>query len=111
MIHAVIAGLILLGIYKLMKEPDGEFISLGATFAFVMAPAFLIFLIAIGLVTLGVNPVFTLFAYLLYLIIPFFWLKHFLEFNNASAFKYAIFVPVVAIATEILFASLIGYLG
>ena len=111
MIHAAIAGLILLGIYKLMKEPDGEFISWGATFSFVMAPGFLIFLIAIGLASLGINPAFILLAYSLYFIAPFFWLKHFLEFSNKSAFKFAIVVPVVAIATEILFASIIGTLG
>jgi len=111
MIQAAIAGLILLGIYKLMNEPDGDLVEWGATFAFILAPGFLIFLIVIGLGFFGVNPNFALFGYFLYFLIPFFWLKHYVEFSNGSAFKFAIVVPIVAIATEFLVVAVLSSLG
>ena len=109
MLQILLAGVILLGIYKFMNEPDGEFVSLGATCAFILVPAFLMIFLGLGLNALEQNPNWVLLGYLFYFLIPFAWLRHFLEFDIKSAFKFSIVVPIVAIVTEVIFINVMAY--
>ena len=106
MIQAALAGLILIAIYKFINEPDGDLVDWWTTFMFVLVPGFLLFLTSFLLIYLEINLVFLLFGYALYYFTPYLWLRHYVEFSKKSAFKFAIWVPVVAIVTEILICLL-----
>lgn len=108
MIHAAIGALILLGIYNFMNSKSEYDITWWLAFVFIWLPGLLLFLISIGLNLLNLSPAYTLLGYPLYFVVPFLILKYGLEFERSPAIKFSVVVPIVAIATEILFAVIFG---
>jgi hypothetical protein len=112
MIQVAIMALILVGIYKVMDrnkpESNEPQIDWWMAFAFVLAPGFLIFLITIGILSAELSPTLLLAAYSLYFVVPFFYLKFMLDYTSKQSAKYAVWVPIVAIVVEVLFALVIG---
>ena len=114
MFQAAIAAVLLLGIYKLVaRKPteEGEYyirVEWWLAFAFVLAPAILIYFISIGLAALQVPPGIIFATYILYFVIPFITLKVMLEFETKEAMKLALFVPIVVIVSEIPFLVLVN---
>ena len=90
---------ILYGLYRIADEPDMEFIDFKVTCLFVFIPGVLMFAIASSLNLIGLNSSYALAATVLYVLIPFYWLKYFLDFSTKSAALYAIMVPI-AIGTK-----------
>ena len=95
-------------IYRFMKTNNEYEIDWWMAFVFVLVPVLLISLLTMGLGILGLNMGFVLVGYLLYFIFPFLFLKLGLDFENGTAFKFAIVVPFVAIAAELPFIFLLG---
>lgn len=110
MIHAAISAIILLGIYQFMNAKAENKINVGIAFVFVLVPSFVIFLIRLVLELYGAPQNYALFGYVLYFIFPFLFLKFALEYQNSSAFRYAIIVPAVATVTVIPFMFFMPYL-
>ena len=112
MIQVAIMALILVGIYKIIDrnkpESNEPQIDWWMTFAFVLAPAFLIFLITIGILSAELSPSLVLVAYSLYFIVPFIYLKSMLDYTSKQSAKYAVWVPVVAVVVEVGFLLVIG---
>ena len=85
---------ILYGMYQFADEPDIEFIDFKVACLFVFIPGVLIFAAASSLNLLGLNPIYSFFGLPLYVLIPFFWLKHFIDFDTKSAALFALLVPI-----------------
>lgn len=114
---------ILYGFYKIADEPDMEFIDYKVACLFVFIPSVLIFALTSLLSTLNFysnfdlystlnfyrnfnfNVTYALSSLVLYALIPFFWLKYFLDFNKQSAALYAIAVPVAIAAKWLVYAA------
>ena len=109
MIQAAIASLILVGIYKLLKPSNDVEIDWWMAFIFVLVPALITFLIVFfGVGILGLPPIISLLSYPIYFLVPFGILKAGLDFKIGEAAKFAIFVPVVIIALEIIYVFVFG---
>ena len=108
MLQAILGAVILVGIYRLMKSGSEYEVDWWIAFAFVLVPGLLIFLVSAGLAFFNLPATLALVGYLLYFLIPFFMLRYQLEFSLKSAIKFAAVVPVVAIATEVLFVLLLS---
>jgi hypothetical protein len=108
MIQAALGGLILIGIYKFMNSRLEYEITWWMAFLFVLVPGLLLLLLNIGIGLLNLSPLFVLLGYVLYFIVPFLILRFGLEFERSPAIKFSAVVPIVAIATEIPFALLLG---
>ena len=108
LLKAILGSVILLLIYKFINEEDGDCVDFAATFGFILIPTIVIVIISLVLAKSGTNPSYALFGYILYFLLPFFWLKSVLEFSNKSALKFSIAVPIVAILSEVVFFQLIS---
>ena len=99
-------SLVLLGIYKLIDhkkpESDDADIDWWVTVSFVLAPMFLVFMIGSMISSAGLAVELFLLAYSLYFFIPFLYLIGLMDYSVKKWFKYAIWVPLVAIVIEIL---------
>src|SRR5262245_51023049 len=105
MLQAAIAGLILVGVFRLMSD-GSKYMDWSLAAAFVFCPALLIMLISLCLRLLDLPPALVLVAYTLYFIVPFVALKVVAGFTTKSAIKFSLVVPIVVILTEIPFVVL-----
>ena len=113
MIQSAIAGLILIGIYRFLDrnrtpEDFDPKVDWWMAFVFVMAPSMLIFLLAMGLGVISMPSELALFGYLFYFLIPFGMMKGMLEFQTKRAVVFSLWVPAIAVVTEISAVLLIG---
>ena len=108
MLQAAISALILLGIYKFLDrnrtpEDFDPKVDWWMAFAFIFAPSILLLLLNMLLGILSLNPLLILVGYILYFIVPFAVLKGMLDFQTKRAVMFSIFVPIVAITTEVIY--------
>jgi len=113
MIQSAIAGLILIGIYKFLDrnripEDFDPAVDWWMAFVFVFTPTILIFILAMGLGLAELPPEFVLVGYLFYFLVPFAMLKGMLDFKLKRAILFSIWVPIIAILTDVFFVALLG---
>lgn len=109
MIQLVIAAFILIGIYRFMKTENNIEIDWWMAFVFVLVPSLISFLIVfLGVGMLGLPGALALLVYPLYFLVPFGVLKLGFEFKAITAAKFAIVVPIVVIALEIIYVLIFG---
>lgn len=112
MIQGAIGGLILLLIYKFLdKNKANELepkVDWWMALLFIWIPGVLIS-ISFAILALFELPTWpSLFGYLLYFLVPFLMLFRWLDYQLNRAVKYALWVPLIAIITEIPIVMLSG---
>ncbi|WP_394175209.1 hypothetical protein [Thalassotalea litorea] len=110
MLHAALAGFILIFIYKFLdkKHLQSEELHVEVdwwlAFAVIFASSMAIAVFNIGITSMQLPEITAFAGYILYLVIPFAILKLMLDYGAKKAITYAIWVPFVAIVAEIPFA-------
>ena len=101
MIQVFIASIVLIGIYKLVLPKDNV-LDWWASAVFIAAPIIVGVLLTLALGVVGTNTIFASFYYLLYFFIPLYFFRSVEEYSWARSVKFALIVPVVAVAVDVL---------
>jgi hypothetical protein len=101
MLQVAIASAILIGIYRLILPKD-HVMDWFAAAVFVAAPAMLGWVLFLILSIAGINPIYASIYYIFYFLAPLYFFKSVEDYSWSVSAKYAVLVPIVAIATEVL---------
>jgi len=114
MLHAVLAGFILSLIYKLLDrkyaKDDVHHVEIDwyMGFAVVITSSIAITLTSVAVSSFELPQFLLIFSYLFYLVIPFSIFKLMIDYKSKPAIIYSLWVPLVAILSEIPFVILFG---